>query len=120
MKVTFLTHFNNLMDHISTLKNFKNYSKITFRGLFYIFRFILYSFRGRHFLSFPINRAPHLLLHLVIRALFVQEHYITVLFMYFFFFFLIFFIFFTTNQHQNILTFFTFLYHINNFLLLFK
>jgi hypothetical protein len=87
MKVTFLTHFNNLMDHISTLKNFKNYSKITFRGLFYIFRFILYSFRGRHFLSFPINRAPHLLLHLVIRALFVQEHYITVLFMYFFFFF---------------------------------
>jgi hypothetical protein len=36
------------------------------------------------------------------------------------FFFFHFFIFFTTNQHQNIPTFFTFLYHVNNFLLLFK
>jgi len=43
-------------------------------------------------------------------------HYSITVHVLFFFFY----IFFTTNQHQNILTFFTFLYHINNFLLLFK
>jgi hypothetical protein len=54
-----------------------------------------------------------------IKGLFVKNNTLQYC-LYTFFFFFIFFILFTTNQHQNISTFFTFLYHINNLLLLFK
>jgi hypothetical protein len=78
MKVTFLTHFSNLMDHINKLEDSKDYSQTTckFRGFFSIFLFILCSFLWRHFLSFPTSTgrtAPHLFLHLVIRISYLQE-----------------------------------------------
>jgi hypothetical protein len=53
-------------------------------------------------------------------ALFDKHGYWTDSVWHYLLYFFHFFIFFNNNSHQNILTFFHFLYHINNFLLLFK